>query len=280
VLPCVLLPVWLGERGLADSQFRVIILDVGQGLAVIVDTARHRLLYDAGPRFPAGFDLGSAVVLPALRHTGAAHLDLAMLSHADTDHAGGYPAVAASLPTHALLGGESVPGLDGLQSCHGGKSWQWDGVRFEVIEPRAEPMTDNDYSCVLLIDNGRHRVLLPGDISRNGELAVLPQLMGKRIDLLLAAHHGSRSSSTAALVRSSMPRVVVASAGYMNRFGHPHRDVVCRFIGAGARVFTTARSGALVWRSERPSQLLEWRRVAPPYWRVGNYEAPTSCQAK
>jgi competence protein ComEC len=279
VLPCLLLPAWLVESAPNESHFRVAVLDVGQGSAVIIDTARHRLLYDAGPRFPTGLDLGSAVVVPALRHTGVSRLDLAILSHADIDHAGGAAAVAGALPVRVWLGGEPVPGLADLRSCHGGKGWQWDGVRFQILRLPTEQMSDNDRSCVLLIDNGRRRVLLPGDISRNGELAVLPQLIGKRLDVLLAAHHGSRSSSTTALLRAGMPPVVAVSAGHRNRFGHPHKDVVCRFTGAGARVFSTSQSGALVWRSEQPSRLREWRLETRPYWRVAKSEAQTTCHA-
>jgi competence protein ComEC len=269
LLPCVLLPVVPATRGIDDAQFRVAVLDVGQGLAVLVDTARHRLLYDAGPHPTGGLDLGRAVVVPSLRATGTTRIDLAILSHADMDHVGGYPAVASEATVRSLLGGEPVPGATGLQPCRGGQTWQWDGVRFRILHPSRMQSSDNDRSCVLLIDNGRERVLLPGDISGAGEAEVTPRLTGGHVDVLVAAHHGSHSSSTLAFLRAAMPRLVLVSAGHLNRFGHPHADVVCRFIAVGARVFVTAPSGALEWRSQDPQQLIEWRNVSPPYWRVG-----------
>ena len=273
LLPCVLLPLVPLDQRPSQGEFRVTVLDVGQGLAVVVQTARHRLLYDAGPRFPSGFDLGSAVVLPSLRRANPDGLDLAVLSHADMDHVGGYRAVSGALAVRALIGGEPVAGLDELRACRAGQGWQWDGVQFEVLHPTHAAATDNDRSCVLLIDNGRRRALLPGDITRIGESAVLLRLRTVPIDFMVAAHHGSRSSSTAAFVRATQPRIVAISAGHLNRFGHPHPDVMGRYEAAGARVFVTAASGALTWSSAASSEVQEMRTVSPPYWRVGGRSA-------
>lgn len=277
LLLCVLLPVIPAPRGVEHRTFRVTVLDVGQGLAILVDTARHRLLYDAGPRSPAGLDVGRAVVVPSLRATGPARIDAAILSHADMDHVGGYPAIVAAMPVRSLLGGEPVRGATALQACRGGQAWQWDGVRFVILHPVDTQRPDNDRSCVLLIDNGSERVLLPGDISGVAEYEVAPLLSGLPIDLLVAAHHGSRTSSTWPFLRAALPRRVVVSAGHLNRFGHPHPEVVCRLDAAGAQVFSTAQSGALEWRSPQPLQLREWRNVAPPYWRVGINAGPVIC---
>jgi competence protein ComEC len=165
----VLLPVLPAPSDLPNGEFQVRVLDVGQRLSVVVDTARHRLLYDAGPRFPSGFDLGSAVVVPVLRSDARAGLDAAILSQADMDHVGGYPSVAQALTVRALLGGEPVTGLPELRACRAGQGWQWDGVRCRVLHPSRMDSSDNDSSCVLLIDNGRRSTLLPGDITRSGE---------------------------------------------------------------------------------------------------------------
>jgi competence protein ComEC len=272
LLPCVLLPLLPLNARMQDSVFEVTVFDVGQGLAVEVATARHRLLYDAGPRFPSGFDLGSAVVVPSLRReTGP--LDAVILSHSDMDHIGGYEAVARSFAVRTLLGGERVNGHDELRRCRVGQGWQWDGVRFRMLHPGRNLAADNDRSCVLLIDNGRRRVLLPGDVTRIGEQTLIATLPRHRLDLLVAAHHGSRSSSTPAFVARTAPRLVVFSAGYMNRFGHPHADVICRFADAGARQFLTASAGALRWRSDRPAAIGQWRYRSPPFWRVGTWDA-------
>jgi competence protein ComEC len=270
LLPCVLLPVMPVQTRPPDGEFAVSVLDVGQGLSVVVDTAAHRLLYDAGPRFPSGFDLGSAVVAPNLRRTARASLDAVVLSHADMDHVGGYASVSQSVSVRALIGGEPVVGFDALRPCLAGQGWQWDGVRFRILHPSQQMTADNDRSCVLLIDNGRRRALLPGDVTRVGEADLNERLPSGRVDFLVAAHHGSRSSSTDGFVRATRPRIVAISAGFMNRFGHPHPDVIRRFERAGARSFVTADSGALVWRSNTPDDVLRWRYLAPPYWRVGN----------
>jgi len=268
LLPCAFVPLLPGAPPADDGHFRVSVFDVGQGLAVAIETSRHRLLYDAGPRYRSGFDLGRIVVVPALSSVSSDRLDAAALSHADMDHVGGFAAVADAFGYRALIGGDAVVGRVDLRPCVTGQGWQWDGVRFRVFRsPTAH--NDNDRSCVLSIDDGASTVLLAGDVSWRSESALLDWLGGRRIDVLVAAHHGSRTSSSAAFVRETEPQTVIFSAGYLNRFGHPHPDVVCRFRASGARSFATAYSGALVWSSERPGTIVELRRYAPPYWRVG-----------
>jgi competence protein ComEC len=266
LLPCALLSLLPSSSSPPHDEFRLTVFDVGQGLAALIETSRHRLLYDAGPRYRSGFDLGRVVVVPALSSASIDRLDAALLSHADVDHVGGFGSVAETIERRALLGGEPVPGFEDLRLCARDAGWQWDGVRFRVFRPLAA-QRDNDRSCVLAIDSGEHRAVLPGDITRRAEPAVLGWL-GDNVDVLVAAHHGSRSSSGEPFVRRTLPRIVIFSAGYLNRFGHPHADVVCRFRSVGARNFDTAYSGAVSWTSERPVEVTEWRRVAPPYWRV------------
>lgn len=270
LLPCIALPLAPLESRPLQHQFAVTVLDVGQGLSVIVETARHRLLYDAGPRFPSGFDLGSAVVVPNLRRDGGRTLDTVVLSHADLDHVGGYGAVANAASVRTLIGGQTVAGLDALRTCRAGTGWQWDGVQFRIMHPLHAVSSDNDSSCVLSIDNGAERAMLPGDITSAAESTLPYPTLDAPIDLLVGAHHGSASSSGVPFVKWSRPRVVVFSAGFMNRFGHPRRDVVCRFESAGSRTFNTARSGAVIWRSDAKGEATEWRRHSPPYWRVSD----------
>ena len=172
LVPCVLLPLAPMETRLMHGQFAITVLDVGQGLSVIVETVRHRLLFDAGPRFPSGFDLGAAVVVPNLRRDAGNVLDTVVLSHADLDHVGGYGAVANAMDVRALLGGQPVAGLDALRTCRAGAGWQWDGVRFRIVHPTAATELDNDSSCVLVIDVGGRRAMLPGDITVNGGTGV------------------------------------------------------------------------------------------------------------
>ncbi len=266
VLMCAVLPLAPRAVPLPHGAFRVIALDVGQGTAVVIDTRHHRLLYDTGPAYPGGFEAGSAVVVPSLLVTGPPRLDVLVLSHDDLDHTGGADAVVAALPPRQLLRGDSA----GAAGCHG-RRWTWDGVHFDLLKiPRPGIVRDNDASCILLVDDGRRRLLLAGDISRRVEAALLRVLAasGRPIDLLFAPHHGSVTSSSRALIRVSRPRLVFVSAGYGNRFGHPHPQVLRRYLAIGATIRVTGHEGALMWDSRRPDVVRRWRRDRGPYWRA------------
>lgn len=266
VLMCAVLPLAPRLVALPHGAFRVLALDVGQGTAVLVDTRRHRLLYDTGPRYPGGFETGSAVVVPSLLATGPPRLDTLILSHDDLDHTGGAAAVQAALAPRRVLGGPATPAAD----CHG-KRWAWDGVRFEVLRiVRPPDADDNDASCILRVDDGRYSLLIAGDISRRVEASLVRTLAagGRRVDLLFAPHHGSGTSSSRSLVRVARPALVFVSAGHDNRFGHPHPDVVRRYADVGAPLLITGREGALMWDSAHPDEVTRWRRDHGPYWRA------------
>lgn len=225
------------------------VLDVGQGLAIVVRTAGHTLLYDAGPRSRSGFDAGERIVLPALHALGVRRLDRLMLSHGDADHAGGLQAVRDGLPVARVSGPAGVPQPVDTH-CRAGEQWHWDGVHFQVLHPGLHfPYLGNDASCVLRIDSAHGRVLLTGDISQVVEQRLLAvDRAALRAQVVVAAHHGSNSSSSGAFVKAAQARLVLVSAGAGNRFGHPHPDVVRRWQHAGAEVLETADSGALrVW---------------------------------
>jgi len=243
VIGCIFLE---GVPAVPWGEVQVRVLDVGQGLAVVVDSATHRLLYDTGPAYPSGFDLGEAVVVPALRATGAPRVDLLILSHGDLDHRGGHGAVARSTTVESMLSG--IPG-EGV-ACRRGQTWQWDGVVYRILHPIEARHTDNDGSCVLAIEARGGRALLPGDISASIEQDLAARDLGLRSDLIVAPHHGSRTSSSPALVAAVAPALVAISAGYRNRFGHPHSIVVDRYRAVGAQLETTAEAGALTWLSD------------------------------
>ncbi len=246
------------------GEVAVTILDVGQGTAVLVETARHTLLYDTGPAFRGGTDAGTGVVLPALRGRGGNAVDVLMLSHGDLDHIGGAASVLANAEVGAVLTGEPVPGID-AERCYAGQHWRWDGVDFTVLSPATDrALTGNNASCVLLIETRAARAVLVGDI----EKAVEEGLEVPPVDLLLAPHHGSATSSGAAFVAATRPRVVVMGAGWANRFGHPHPAVVERYRNVGAHILSTAVSGALYWRSAHPGAIVAERCRGSPYWRL------------
>jgi competence protein ComEC len=251
MLPLLLVPASRPAEGVALIR----VLDVGQGLAVHVQTAGHDLLYDAGPAYSADADAGDRVIVPYLRAQGVRRLDVLMISHQDKDHEGGAGAVLAALPTgllasslpdaHPLLGG-TVP----ARRCVDGQRWIWNGVAFEVLHPADDKYLGgaktNELSCVLKITTTQGSMLLTGDIDAKTEAELLmrhgPALV---TDVLVPAHHGSRNSSSPEFVGGVSPRLTLVSAGYRNRFGHPSAEVVERYAVRGIDLHRTDREGAL-----------------------------------
>ncbi len=240
------------------------VFDVGQGLSVLVRTARHALLYDAGPAVPDGYDAGERAVLPALRALGVGHLDRVVVSHADLDHAGGWPAIQASLPVDLALAPQGAP-LAVDSPCLRGTGWRWDGVEFRFLHPPDHfPYLRNEASCVLRITSAHGAVLLTGDIGEVIEQRLLRRPGQLRADVVVVPHHGSGSSSSPAFITATGARLALVAAGYRNRFGHPRADVVRRWQLRGAEVLATPGSGAIrVWVDGEGLAVRErraWRR--------------------
>jgi competence protein ComEC len=252
----------------APGDFQVAVLDVGQGLANVVRTHSHTLVYDAGPAFQSGRDAGELAVAPYLQHYGVRSIDRLVVSHDDLDHRGGVRSIAAALPVRSLLLGPSVRGLQG-DVCRRGQRWVWDGVEFLVVHPSASAVErENDSSCVIRVAGNGGSALLTGDIEGVAEAALAAQGL-PQTDLVAAPHHGSRTSSSAALIAVLQPRVVVFSAGYRNRWGFPKEDVVQRWRNAGAQTYSTAASGAIeaTFTAAAPVRISEHRRIQARYWR-------------
>lgn len=244
-----------------QGAVRVTVLDVGQGLAVVAQTRNHALLFDAGPAFGPSADSGNRVIVPFLRAAGIRRLDALVLSHDDSDHTGGALSVLQALPVAEMF--TSLPDLDPLlligpeeQRCRAGQTWHWDGVDFEMLYPVADTSDvvvrgkrrskTNDRSCVLKITAAGGSVLIPADIEFRGENVLLQRLPEKlRADVLVAPHHGSRTSSSIEFVQAVAPRTVIFAAGYRNRFGHPHADVVARYRELGGAMAGTDKDGAI-----------------------------------
>lgn len=254
-----------------DGAFQVWVLDVGQGLSVVLRTRDHTLVYDAGARFPSGFDLGDAVVLPSIHALGIGKVDLLMISHGDNDHAGGAAAVARAFPQARRLAGEPARMTVSMAQCLAGQTWRWDDVRFRVLNPaRAGVVHTNDNSCVLLVEGRGGRMLLTGDISSLAEPAVAAAVGAGPRPVLLVPHHGSKSSSSAAFIAALQPTLAVVSAGWRNRFGHPRPEVLARYAQAGVPLFNTAREGAIRLdfpTDGPPKREPGWRRQQRRYWR-------------
>ena len=248
LLALLLLVPLLLPRGdpLPTGQLEVQVLDVGQGLAVILRTRHHTLLYDAGPAPPGALDRGDAVVVPALRQLGIGGLDTLIVSHGDNDHAGGAAAVIRAMRPGEVLAGEPRD-LPGSAPCEAGREWSWDGVRFAFLHPPPHfPALGNESSCVLLVEAGGQRLLLPGDVDALIESRLLRENADLAdVDVLLVPHHGSSGSSSATFVGALRPRLALVSAGHRNRFQHPRADVVQRYRDAGSQLHGTAGEGAL-----------------------------------
>jgi competence protein ComEC len=251
---------------------RFAMLDVGQGLAAVVATRRHVLVYDAGPVFRSGGDAGAMAVEPYLRYRGLRRVDLLVASHDDLDHAGGAASVAALVPVVARAGsGTALDALGQVRRCRRGTRWEWDGVHFEWLHPGARTLErDNDRSCVLKVTVGRHVLLLTGDVERAAELELTSSRESLRADVLLVPHHGSRTSSTPAFVDATRPRWALVPSGHRNRWGFPKPDVVARWRDAGAEVLVGSATGAIEFELD-PRRPIEpprlWRSSRPRPWR-------------
>ncbi len=252
----------------APGEVELVMIDVGQGLSVLVRTARHQLLYDTGPAVKDGYDAGERAVVPALHALGVARLQRVVISHGDNDHAGGFEAVRAALPIGLAQAPAGAP-VRVDRPCVAGTGWEWDGVRFRFLHPPSGfPYLDNESSCVLRVESGDGAVLLTGDISDVIERRLLRQApQDLRAEVVLAPHHGSAHASQPAFIAATGARLVLISAGEGNRFGHPRPEVVARWQAAGAQVACTAQGGALrVWLGHAGVQLRQRRAWRARLW--------------
>lgn len=251
-----------------QGEAQLLVIDVGQGLSVLVRTARHSLLYDMGPATPDGYDAGERAVVPSLHALGVHALDAAVVSHGDNDHAGGWPSVSREFPVRMMLAPEGSP-TPGTSDCQAGQSWEWDGVRFRVLHPTAWfPYLGNESSCVVRIETAHGTALLTGDMGEVIEQALLRRAASDlRNDVVLVPHHGSAGSSGPAFIKATGASLALVSSGAGNRFGHPKPVVVRRWCDAGAEVVDTARSGAVrVWLGVEGLQMQERRVSWPRLW--------------
>ncbi|MES2884113.1 MAG: DNA internalization-related competence protein ComEC/Rec2 [Pseudomonadota bacterium] len=263
-----MLPLAVPPQHSPSRGFTLAALDVGQGLAVVVRTANHTLLFDTGPAYEEGFDAGRSVVVPYLLGQGVRRLDTLLVSHGDLDHRGGAPAVRAALHPREERG--AMAGTP----CRAGQMWEWDGVRFTILngpdDAVGESSPDNNGGCVLRVETGSHAALLPADIERDAEARLLRDNPGAlKADVLLAAHHGSRTSSTPAFVEAVNPEVVIFSAGYANSYRHPRPEVVTRYQRLGSAMHMTGHEGALTLHIDPEtgvSEVQAWRQRWPRYW--------------
>jgi competence protein ComEC len=274
-----LLPMFLVLPAVPPAgTLHLVIFDVGQGLAVAAQTHNHALLYDTGPNFNSDANSGNRILIPALRGMGISQLDGLILTHDDNDHTGGALSILQGMPVgwlssslaanHPLLQHAS-----NTQRCMDGQTWDWDGVHFEVLHPTAESFTvekirDNNRGCVLKISTGKNSVLLAADIEKDSEWRLLKQHEEKLPStLLVVPHHGSKTSSVNAFVTAIQPRYAVFTVGYRNRFNHPNKEVVERYLAADSELLRSDQDGAIIVEMDAQNIRVErYRRSHTRYW--------------
>lgn len=252
------------------GEIRMTLLDVGQGLSAVVQTANHWLVFDTGAKFSKQSDMGKSVLLPFLHTQGVKRVDSLMISHGDNDHIGGAESLMRGLQTEQLL--TSVPGQladYAPQKCTAGQFWLWDEVKFTVLAPKIQGFSaDNDNSCVLKIQSQYGALLLTGDIEAEAESWLIESYGGElRANVLVAPHHGSKTSSTKAFLEAVKPKMVLIPAGYRNQFGFPHPVVVQRYRAINAKWLNAADSGAIEVQVKDGAWVVSTQRQkAGKYW--------------
>lgn len=294
-----------GEQGAPsdDSGLTLAVLDVGQGLSVVAINNGRAVVYDTGPKYSDSFNAGSGIIAPYLRSQGVSTVDGLMLSHGDADHVGGTLGLFEHFRPVRIVAGQPLElPMAGVDYCLTGQDflgnedmvqrWKRAGVDFEILYPwpieapaglassvdqrlnkslskSLSKRSDNDSSCVLLIRYRGKTILLPGDISVEVEAQLLARnLLPKHIDVLIAPHHGSRTSSSQAFVDHLSPTHVVYAAGFNHHFGHPAKTVFKRYQRGGARAWVTGESGAIIfkWNNEGHFEVSPWRDKNRRYW--------------
>ena len=289
ILPIFIWQVPKPKAGHFDLWFA----DVGQGNAVLLRTANHALLYDAGPAYTETSDAGQRVLVPLLNRFGV-KLDRVMLSHRDADHTGGAPAVLRAHPQADLWSsveaGHPLSNIRSVHACLAGEKWEWDGVQFEILHPLLADYSltagANGVSCVLRVDASQithskmahdrnlGSALLVGDIEAPQELALLQRLALRPVGVLLVPHHGSQTSSTIGFIEALKPQWAVVQAGYRNRYGHPAPRVVQDYKSLGVPLSVSSECGAAHWQSTKPHQLDCEREVRRRYWHTPRKAGP------
>ena len=250
------------------GAFWFTLLDVGHGLASVVRTHSHTLVYDTGPRFSARFDAGRAVVVPYLRRQGVGQIDTLVVSHGDNDHIGGVDSVLADIAVGNII--SSVPErLPMAKACIAGQEWQWDDVQFKILHPAdGSDLQGNNASCVLKVTGRYGSILVPADIEARAEKELVKR-EGKALasQVLVVPHQGSKTSSTGAFVRAVAPQLALFSTGYRNPFKHPHAQVKARYEGQRVRLYNSAIHGAVEVRfKEGGIEVRPYRQQNRRYW--------------
>ena len=267
------LPALLGTRTtLNQGELNITLIDVGQGLSVLLQTQHHSLVFDAGPRYSSSFDAGKNIVIPFLRSQGVLEVDALIISHGDNDHSGGANAILKNLSVKKIISGANRKRWhnDKAIACSSGQSWQWDNIHFEILHPQSGKFEGgNNQSCVLQVRVADKAILLPADIERATEQLLIKQYGDKlKSQILIAPHHGSKTSSSQAFLEQVSPQMVLIANGYRNRYRFPHSNVTKRYAAEHISWLETQDSGAIsvLVTPQRVSEPIRWREKLRRYW--------------
>jgi competence protein ComEC len=263
----LLLPVFFRTPNkLENKEFLINVLDVGQGLSVVIETRNHIIIYDTGARFDSGFNMVSSVVLPFLKDKDIDNVNRIILSHSDNDHSGGIDYLIEKFNSVEIFA------VDGeFNTCNSKLSWSWDGVQFQILSPyEIVPYLGNNSSCVLKVSNLNNSILLTGDIGEPVEYRLLKNNSQQiESNVLLVPHHGSKSSSTLDFIRTVNPEYAINSSGFANQFNHPHPIIKQLYLDQGIKFIDTQNSGAIQIKfSDHGIEVEEYRKTNPKIWHV------------
>ncbi len=268
---------------LAQGEMQVTVLDVGQGLSVIIKTATHIMVYDTGRKYNEDNDAGSQIVMPYLRSQGVKHVNAMVISHDDSDHSGGAESLLAQMPIAWVASSYAMPidenalakqSVPKQSRCSAGQHWVWDDVKFEVLYPQKESyqdadIKDNNRSCVIKVNSRFGSLLLTGDIESQAEQILLEnQAEELKSDVMIAPHHGSKTSSTNAFIQATNAKQIIFTVGYLNRFKHPKPEIMNRYQLNDATLYRSDHHGAVIidFMQQRPFQINAWRTSHHRYW--------------
>jgi competence protein ComEC len=279
--PLIALSCWLPgliplPNTLSNKQLQLVVFDVGQGLATMVRTKHHTLIFDTGAKLSEVFDMGKGVIVPYLLKYGIKKIDILAISHGDNDHIGGAKSLLDSVPVTRIY--TSVPERFSYISeripvayCQENMSWQWDGVQFKFLSPfRGAPFKGNNLSCVLKVTQGSHSLLLTGDIEKKAEEQLVKR-HGNELaaSILVAPHHGSKTSSSLNFIYKVMPAMTIFACGYLNSYHHPHPSTIKNYQRINVELYNTVKDGAITMTLVRDSdkvQVQKYRQQHQKLW--------------
>ena len=259
---------------LSDGELKVVLLDVGQGLAVHIQTKSHNLLFDTGPRYSKYLNAGNQVIVPYLRYNNIHSLDSVIVSHLDLDHKGGFQSIKDNINCNNVYSSEPKKLHVNASLCKAGKSWVWDGVTFKFIAPTNEMLNSkvktlqkrNNKSCVLKITSKTAAVLLTADIEKPVEKILLKNDSELSSDIMTVPHHGSKTSSSDKFIKAVNPKYALIARGYNNIYDHPKQEIVNRYTHNDIALFDTVKSGAIIFNISDKINILEYKKQQNYFW--------------